>query len=253
MRGVDALLVWGTIASERSEVKGPTGGYSGPVSPRRSVADARHTRAVILARGMHVASIEGLDGLTIGRLATDLGLSKAGLLGHFGTKESLQLAVIDMAAALFMTEVADRASSTRPGMPRLLALCEAWISYLERGVFAGGCFFTAVGTEFDDKPGPVRDAVAGLQSVWERDLRYHVRLAVLAGDLPAGTEPEQVVFEQVGLMLALNRALQLYRDRSAPDRARRAMARLLGQPSWTAPDPGSVATGCGREPSTIDS
>jgi AcrR family transcriptional regulator len=194
------------------------------------MADARQTRSTIVARGVHVASVEGLDGLTIGRLATDLGLSKSGLLGHFGTKESLQLAVVDAAAALFMTEVADRAIGSRPGMPRLRALCDAWISYLERGVFVGGCFFTAVGTEFDDKSGPVRDAIVGLQSVWERDLRYHVRLAVVAGDLAADTEPDQVVFELVGVMLALNRALQLYRDRSAPERARRTMARLLGQP-----------------------
>lgn len=203
------------------------------MSPRRSVSDARATRATIVARGLHVASVEGLDGLTIGRLAADLGLSKSGLLGHFGSKESLQLAVIDAAAAMFLAEVADRATASRPGLAKLCALCEAWVSYLERGVLAGGCFFTAAGSEFDDKPGPVRDAIAGLQSVWERDLRYNIRLGVVAGELPADTEPDQVVFELMGVMLALNRALQLFRDRSAPTRARRTMARILGQPALT--------------------
>jgi AcrR family transcriptional regulator len=203
------------------------------MSPRRSVADAHQTRSAILARGVQVASTEGLQGLTIGRLAADLGLSKSGLLGHFGSKETLQLEVIDAAAAVFTVEVADRAVGTDPGMPRLRAMCEAWISYLERGVFAGGCFFTAVATEFDDRPGLVRDAIAGLNSLWERDLRRHVRLAVAAADLPADTDPDQVVFELVGLMLALNRALQLHRDRTAPQRTRLAMSRLLALPDLT--------------------
>ena len=200
------------------------------MSPRRSVADARQTRAAIVARGVHVASIEGLQGLTIGRLAADLGLSKSGLLGHFGSKEALQLEVVDAAAEVFTREVADRAAGTAPGMPKLLAMCAAWVSYLERGVFPGGCFFTAAATEFDDRHGPVRDAIAGLNSLWERDLRRQIRIAVSAGDLPSDTDADQVVFELVGLMLALNRALQLYRDRAAPERARRAMSRLLGRP-----------------------
>jgi AcrR family transcriptional regulator len=201
-----------------------------PVSPRRSVAEAGQTRSAILARGVQVASVEGLQGLTIGRLAADLGLSKSGLLGHFGSKQTLQLAVVDTAAEVFSREVSDRAAGTAPGLPRLRALCAAWVSYLERGVFSGGCFFTAAVSEFDDRDGPVRDAVAGLNSLWERDLRVQVRLAIASADLPADTDPDQVVFELVGLMLALNRGLQLQRDRGALERTRRAIGRLLGQP-----------------------
>ncbi|NDL60380.1 TetR family transcriptional regulator C-terminal domain-containing protein [Phytoactinopolyspora mesophila] len=197
------------------------------MSPRRSVADARQTRAVILDRAMEKASIEGLDGLTIGRLAADLGMSKSGLLGHFGSKESLQLAVLDAASAVFAREVVARAGGTPAGMSRLVALCDAWVSFLERGVFPGGCLFTAAAAEFDDRPGPVRDAVAGIHARWQEHLRRHVRQAVTDGDLPADTDSEQVVFELVGIVLALNHALQLNNDRRAPERARDAIARLL--------------------------
>ncbi|WP_121161971.1 TetR/AcrR family transcriptional regulator [Micromonospora pisi] len=198
------------------------------MSPRRSSAEAGQTRAAILARGVEVASVEGLEGLTIGRLATDLGLSKSGLLGHFGSKEALQLAVVDTAAEIFFRETSGDTEGVTPGLPRLRAMCAAWVSHVEREVFPGGCFFTAAASEFDDRDGPVRDAVAGLVGLWERDLRLHVRLAVADGDLPAGTDPDQVVFELVGQMLALNHGLRLHRDREALARTRRAMERLLG-------------------------
>lgn len=200
------------------------------MSPRRSVVEARRTRGAILDRGVVLASAEGLEGLTIGRLAADLDLSKSGVLGHFGSKEDLQLAVVDAAAAIFTREVADKARGVRPGLPKLLAMCAAWVSYLERGVFPGGCFFTAAAAEFDGRPGRVRDAVAGLSTVWDRDLYRQVRTAVAAGDLPPDTDADQVVFELTGAMLALNNAIQLYRDAGAAARARAAMERVLGRP-----------------------
>ncbi|WP_297545036.1 TetR/AcrR family transcriptional regulator [Amycolatopsis sp.] len=200
------------------------------MSPRRSAADARDTRSAILVRGLEIASAEGMEGVTIGRLAADLGLSKSGLLGHFGTKETLQLALVDTAAEAFSREVSDPADGTAFGMDHLVALCAAWVSYLERGVLPGGCFFMAAASEFDDRPGPVRDAVAGLHSLWQNDLRRHIRLAIAAGELPDGTEADQLLFELGGVMLALNHALQLYGDRTAIERTRRAMGRLLGRP-----------------------
>lgn len=194
------------------------------------MAEAGRTRAAILELGVAVASVEGLEGLTIGRLAADLDMSKSGVLGHFGTKESLQLAVLDAAGEVFTREVPLRARPTPAGMPRLLALCDAWVAHLERGVFPGGCFLTAASLEFDDRGGPVRDAVAELNARWQGELRRHVRIAAEAGDLPPDTDPEQVVFELHGQMLALNSALQLHHDRTAPARTRRAMTRLLGRP-----------------------
>jgi AcrR family transcriptional regulator len=172
--------------------------------------------------------VDGLDGLTIGRLATELGMSKSGVLGHFGSKEELQLAVVDAAADIFGREVAERARGVEPGLPKLLAMCAAWVSYLERRVFPGGCFFTAAAAEFDDRPGRVRDTIVGLASVWDRDLYRQARSAVADGDLPADTDADQLVFELSGVVLALNNALQLYRDTTAPDRARTAIGRLLG-------------------------
>lgn len=197
------------------------------MSPRKSVAETRGTRKRILERGLSIASADGLEGLTVGRLASELGLSKAGVLGHFGTKEGLQLAVIDTAAEMFTREVPRRMPDTPPGLARLRAMCEAWVSYLERNLLPGGCFFTAAAAEFDGRPGPVRDAVAGRNARWQRELRRHVRHAVEAGDLPAGTDPDQMVYELFGIMLALNQFQQLQRDADAPARARRALRRLL--------------------------
>ena len=179
---------------------------------------------------MRLASSEGLEGLTIGRLATVLNMSKSGVLGHFGSKEDLQLAVVDAAADIFTKEVADKARGVDPGLPKLLAMCRAWVSYLERRVFPGGCFFTAAASEFDDRPGRVRNAVAGLTTVWNRDLYRQTRTAMAAGDLPSDTDADQLVFEVTGVVLALNNALQLHRDTTAPTRARRALSRLIGHP-----------------------
>lgn len=203
------------------------------MSPRRSVVEARQTRAGILAYGVRLASVEGLEGLTIGRLATELGMSKSGVLGHFGSKEELQLAVIGTAAEIFAREVPERARGARPGLQKLTAICAAWVSYLERRVFPGGCFFMAAVSEFDDRPGRVRDTIAGLASVWDRDLYRQVRTATADGDLPADTDADQLVFEVSSVMLGLNHTLQLRRDPAAPARARRALGRLLGQPVAT--------------------
>jgi AcrR family transcriptional regulator len=197
------------------------------VSPRVSAAVAHRTRAAIVARGVDVASREGLEGLTIGRLADDLGMSKSGLLGHFGSKETLQLVVLDRAAEIFWREVWEPVADRPAGLARLRAVCASWVGYLERGVFPGGCFFTAAAAEFDDRPGAVRDAVAGYAQRWQRELSWQLRRAVDAGELPPDTDAEQVVFELTGVMMILNQALQLYGDRSAPERARRAMTRLL--------------------------
>ncbi len=197
------------------------------MSPRRSVADTRETRQRILDRSLEIASAEGLEGLTIGRLADELGMSKAGLLGHFGTKEGLQLAVVDQAAAVFSREVPERVKQAPSGLPHLRAVCEAWVSYLERNVLPGGCFFTAATAEFDGRRGPVRDALAGMNALWRRDLRIHIRRAVSFGELAPDTDVDQLIYEVVAIMLALNHFLQLERDHAAPARARRALERLL--------------------------
>ncbi|MGW6447545.1 TetR/AcrR family transcriptional regulator [Lentzea sp. NPDC055074] len=197
------------------------------MSPRRSVADTLETRQRILDRSLAIASAEGLEGLTIGRLATELGMSKAGLLGHFGTKEALQLAVVDQAAEVFLREVPRKVKQMPSGLPRLIDVCEAWVSYLEREVLPGGCFFTAATAEFDGRSGRVRDALAGMNALWRRDLRIHIRRAVSDGDLKPDTDVDQMIYEILGVMLALNHFLQLEHDAAAPRRARQALKRLL--------------------------
>ena len=207
------------------------------MSPRKSAAEARSTRERILEHGIAIASVEGLEGLTIGRLAGDLGMSKAGVLGHFGTKEALQLAALDRASAIFSRLVWDPAATARPGLTRLRAACEAWIDYLERarGVFPGGCLFTTASIEFDGRGGPVRDAVARLYLVWRRRLAGELRLALEAGELAPQSDPEQISFELIGLYLGLNHANQLLGDPRAAERTRRALDRLLGPAQGAAP------------------
>lgn len=197
--------------------------------PRNSVAGARRTREAILAEAVDLASVEGLEGLTIGRLASALEMSKAGVIGHFGTKEQLQLATLEAAVATFTREVWEPAAQAEPGLPRLRAICAAWVAYLEGGVFPGGCFITTAATEFDARePGPVRDAIAAAQGRWLGVLAAEAKVAVKAGELDAARDPRDVAFELNAVAVGLNQAIQLFRDRQAPARARRAMARVLG-------------------------
>src|SRR6188472_3204529 len=126
--------------------------------PRHPNSHGAQTRGTIVRAAADLASVEGLDGLSIGRLATELAMSKSGLFAHFGSKESLQLATIEEARQRYVREVIAPALASGSGIKRLHALCESFLSYVERGVFPGGCFFAAATAEFDCKaPGPVRD------------------------------------------------------------------------------------------------
>jgi AcrR family transcriptional regulator len=198
--------------------------------PRRSVADAARTRATIIERSVDLASLEGLEGLTIGRLATDLEMSKAGVLGHFGTKEELQLASLAAARGIYRREIWDRAQGATPGRARLLAIADAWLDYLARDVFPGGCFLSAASTEFDDRPGRVRDAVVAMHREWMGVLSAEARRAIRDGDLPRGTDPDDVAFGMNALAMGVNQAIHLLADDAAPERGWRAMRALLGAP-----------------------
>ena len=198
------------------------------MSPRSSVEETRRTRSSILRRAVDVSSLEGLEGVTIGRLAGDLEMSKSGVLGHFGTKEALQLATLEAALERFRHEVWEKVDGVEPGLPRLLALCDAWTSYLARDVFPGGCFLTAAAAEFDGRSGPVRDAVADALRLWYRVLEAEVRTAVEAGDLPPDTDPRALALQLNALAMGANQARQLLGDRSATRTARKLMRATLG-------------------------
>ncbi|MEU9211477.1 TetR/AcrR family transcriptional regulator [Streptomyces sp. NPDC048415] len=200
------------------------------MSPRKSVAEAAATRDRIIESALALASAEGLEGLTIGRLAAVLEMSKAGVIGHFGSKEALQLAVLDAAVELFRLRVPARAVGARSGTERLARAFDEWIDYMAEGEAHGGCFLTSVASEFDGRPGPVRDAVLDALAAWSAYVATELNTAVETRELPERTDVDQLVFELNGVALAANQSIQLHRDPQAPTRARRAIARLLIAP-----------------------
>ncbi|HLM86853.1 MAG TPA: TetR/AcrR family transcriptional regulator [Solirubrobacteraceae bacterium] len=181
---------------------------------------AASTRQAILERAVDLASAEGLEGLTIGKLAGQLEMSKSGLFAHFGSKEDLQLATIAAATERFLQEVIVPAATHAEGEPRLRAYCEGYIDYLERGVFAGGCFLAAVAAEFDDRPGVVRDAIRSLVASWMGELERQAALVEADG-------AAELAFEVYSLGLGANAYSRLLEDERAFDRARAAIGRRL--------------------------
>jgi AcrR family transcriptional regulator len=190
----------------------------------------RRTRESILATAVDLASVEGLEGLTIGRLAAELGMSKSGLFAHFGSKEELQLATIAAAREIFVAEVVDPARAAERGLPRLRALMDAKFDYIKRGVFSGGCFFDAARLEYDSRnPGPVRDAILDEFAAWSKLVTDFVKAAQREGHIDAGVDPEQLAFELDAIGTAANLRTQIHRDDRGCARARRAIdARLEG-------------------------
>lgn len=195
--------------------------------PRRSREETAETRSTIVEQAVDVASLNGLEGLTIGTLADQVGMSKSGLIRHFGSKEGLQLAALEAAIERFAAEVWEPVAGQPPGLARLRATCASWISYLERGVFPGGCFLSSASLEFDDRPGPVRDEVAAAMAGWLAVLARDAEIARVAGALPADADPEQVAFELNAIFMGANWASRLLRDERAFERAERAFARIL--------------------------
>jgi AcrR family transcriptional regulator len=175
------------------------------------------TRAAILERAVDLASVEGLEGLTIGRLAGDLGMSKSGLFAHFGSKQDLQLATVAAAADRFRRIVIEPSLAAPDGGPRLRVMAEHYFDYL--GTFTGGCFWDATVSEYDDRPGPVRDAIAATMDLWMAEL---VRQATAAGI----ADPERYGFELYAVVMGANSRYRLSGDRRTFDLARAALARL---------------------------
>ncbi|MBV9493299.1 MAG: TetR/AcrR family transcriptional regulator [Acidobacteria bacterium] len=181
------------------------------------------TRQAILERAVDLASLEGLAGLTIGRLAEDLGMSKSGLFAHFGSKEDLQLATIEVAGQRFLDETLKPALQAERGFPRLLAICRAWLDYCRRDVFEGGCFFAAASFEFDGRPGPVRDAIATAMNDWMTFIEKAIAMAQEEGQLDSDIEPKQLAFEINSIFFGANFSWQMCREKDAIDRAWKAI------------------------------
>jgi AcrR family transcriptional regulator len=198
--------------------------------PRRPAAVVAETRAAVTEAAVGRASVEGLEGLTIGGLADEVEMRKSSVFSLFGSKRELQLATLEAAIDSFTAEVWEPVADEEPGLPRLLALCDSWLDYHRREVMPGGCFMTTATVEFDARPGPLRDAVARTMARWLEVLRREVATAADAGALAPDTDPADVAFQLNALAAAASYGFQLWRDPVVFDRARRSMRQALGQP-----------------------
>src|SRR6266498_1808282 len=180
------------------------------------------TRRAILDTAAALATQEGLEPLSIGRLAEATGMSKSGLFAHFGSKEELQLATVDHAAALFVAEVIAPARAAPRGVARVWALCDRMIDYAERQVFPGGCFFACTSFEFNNRPGPVRDRIEEMIRSWLSYLEHAVEQAQAAGELDPQLSARELAFQLDSFAQSSNAQFQLFRDPRVFEEARRA-------------------------------
>jgi AcrR family transcriptional regulator len=200
-----------------------------PTDGRR--ARGLRSRAAILERSVQMASRDGLEGLTIGALAADLGAHKSSVHALFGSKEELQLATLAAARSILVDRVIAPARSSRAGLPRLLAIGDAWCDYLAADVFAGGCFLCAASAEMDGRPGPLRDAVEAVMREWIAVLRANLETALAAGELDADVDPAAAAFRLNALGMAANWQRQLMNDPSGIAYARAAWRAELSHAS----------------------
>lgn len=185
------------------------------------------TRATILDEALRIVSKSGLDGLTIGTLAEAMGMSKSGLFAHFGSREELLLAVLAHGQAEFGEVVFQPAMAKPRGLPRLRSMFVNWLDWTESAELPGGCPMIGGATEFDDKPGPVRDMLAGGQRTWIETLKRAVRQAIEEGQLGKETDPEQIAFEIFGIALVVHHHRRLLGYKKARERALIALDSLL--------------------------
>lgn len=195
---------------------------------RKTRAAGERSRAVVVDHAARLATVEGLEGLSIGRLADATGIAKSSVYALFGSKEALQLATINAARDSFIVEVVMPAmSGAEPGRERLRALCDGYLSYVERRIFPGGCFFVTASAEVGARPGRVHDEVARVQQQWRDLLEDEARTAVDNGELSDGTDPTQLAFELGVLLAGTDIVSVLHNDSGAVARARTAVTNQL--------------------------
>jgi AcrR family transcriptional regulator len=196
---------------------------------RRTRGPGDRSRARVVEQAAALATLEGLEGISIARLATATGMAKSSVYVLFGSKERLQLATIDAARASFVTHVvAPAITNTPPGRQRLLRLCEGFLDYVEQRVFPGGCFFVTASAEMGGRRGPVRDCVASYQRQWRELLVQTVSDAHAASELPPDTDSDQLAFELGVILAGTNLAAVLHEDNTIIERARRAIHSRVG-------------------------
>jgi AcrR family transcriptional regulator len=191
---------------------------------RRQRSDGARSRETILRTAAGLATLSGLDGITIGTLAAHIGMSKSGLYAHFGSKEELQLATVDTAEEIFNAEVVRPTLAIDDPLEQLLALVESFFDHLERRVFPGGCFFATTWVEFGTKPGPVKDRILEISHGWVAHLRELITAAQAAGQIDTRENPDQLAFELEAYLLLGNTEFVATDD---PVHLRRAHAAVL--------------------------
>lgn len=185
------------------------------------------SRAAILLTAAKLATTRGLDGLSIGDLAAEVGMSKSGLYAHFKSKEELELATIETATAIFDREVLQPAAQAQAGSQRLRCLVDAFLSHVERKVYPGGCFFAAVASELDTRPGPARDRVVEMLEAWQSLLRQCVLDGQAGGEIDSRAEIAQVVFEIQAMLLTGNYQFVMTADPMRLAQARKGVEHVL--------------------------
>jgi AcrR family transcriptional regulator len=199
---------------------------------RRRRADGERTREAILREAVSLATLDGLEGLSIGNLAAALDMSKSGVYAHFGSKQELQLATVDEAERIMQAEVIAPALDAAPGLPQLVALCDAFFAHLTRRIFPGGCFLAGAVLEMGCRPGPVREHVAAFQGRFTAMIRQNIVTAMEQHELD-DDDPDALTFELSGIILAANANFVLRDDPAALDMARHVVRRRLGLTTMT--------------------
>ena len=199
---------------------------TGRKSLQKSLQKGQQTRAAILDAALALASHKGLEGLSIGALAEVTQMSKSGVFAHFGSREELQISVVREYHAQFQAEVFDPAIVAERGLPRLRALFDRWFKRVSYEIDAG-CIYISGAVEFDDRPGPVRDALASMVRAWQSALERAIRVAIDEGHLKPDTDPNQMLFELHGLILALHHDARFLRIPGVLDRARAGFDRVV--------------------------
>jgi len=203
------------------------------MAPTRAIqatrSDGERSRRAILGVAARVATIHGLQHLSIAQLADEVGMSKSGLYAHFGSKEELQLATIDTAEEIYEQEVYAPARATPPGVDGLIAMLDIHLDHLRRRVFPGGCFFDAAASDLVSTTGPVRDRIVAFQDGWSALIRHHLVAARDQGELPADADLEQLAFDVTAAMALAHALLVFHGSEEALDRAARSVRLRLGR------------------------
>jgi AcrR family transcriptional regulator len=195
---------------------------------RKRRSDGERTREAIVREAVSLATLDGLEGLSIGNLAAALDMSKSGIYAHFGSKLELQLATVDEAERIFQAEVIAPALATPPGLAQVVAVCDAFFAHLVRRTFPGGCFLAGAVLEMGSRPGPVKEHVAAFQGRFAAVVRQFIVTAIEQHELPADEDPDTLTFELNGIILAANSNFVLRDDAAALEMARVVVRRRLG-------------------------